>query len=470
MLYSNTMSLQLHNTLTRNKEEFVPIDPSLVKLYVCGMTVQDRPHIGHMRAYIVSDILKRWLMYKGFKVKQIQNFTDIDDKIIERSKVLGIDYRELAERNIEEFMNCCDIVGIKRADFYPRATQHIKEIIELISKLIERGYGYVTESGVYFEISRFSDYTKLSGKHLADLIKGARVKVDETKRSPLDFVLWKLAKEGEPFWESPWGRGRPGWHIECSAMCITHLGETIDIHTGGEDLIFPHHENEIAQSEAATGMPFARFWLHNGLLQFHGDKMSKSTGQFVPAFDLLEKYNPGAVRLFFLSVHYRHPMEYNEQGLKEAESALVRIKETLWNLKERRKEKQESGGGARENSGIHRFWNDFSDAMDNDLNTPKAIGSIYSLIKEINFISGDMDDKTASLYKETLTSSLNLLGINIEESTCSEGTPKLLDTVLEIRQKLREDKKYSLADMIREKLSSIGIVIRDTEEGSIWKI
>ncbi len=464
------MVLKIYNTLTRKKEEFVPLAPPLVKMYVCGMTVQDRPHIGHMRAYVVADILKRWLTYRDFRVKHIQNITDIDDKIIEKAKTLGMDYREVAERNAEEFMKCSDIMGIERADFYPRATQHIQEIIELVSRLVQKGYAYTTDTGVYFDISRFPDYGKLSRKRTDDLIEGARVEIDETKRSPLDFALWKRAKEGEPFWESPWGRGRPGWHIECSAMCITHLGETIDIHTGGEDLIFPHHENEITQSEAITGKPFVKFWVHNGLLRLLGDKMSKSTGQFIPALDVVQKYKPEAVRLFFLFSHYRHPIEYSEERLDEGEEALTRIKECIEMLGECETDKKKKSKNKHFADEISHFWKNFEEAMDDDFNTPKAIGSIYSFIKEINQKVGDIDANTAHLYKEALTSSLKILGIKIREKEVSGFTPELLDLILGIRQKLREEKRYDLADKIRENLNQLGITIKDTPEGNVWKI
>ncbi|OYD15436.1 cysteine--tRNA ligase [candidate division WOR-3 bacterium JGI_Cruoil_03_44_89] len=463
------MPLKMYNTLTRKKEEFIPLSPPLVKMYVCGMTVQDRPHIGHMRAYVVSDIVKRWLTYRGFRVKHIQNVTDIDDKVVEKAKTLGRDYRELAEENAAEFMRCSDIMGIERADFYPRATQHIQEIIELVSRLVQKGCAYSTDTGVYFDISRFPDYGKLSRKRIDDLIKGARVQIDETKHSPLDFALWKRAKEGEPFWESPWGRGRPGWHIECSAMSMKHLGETIDIHMGGEDLIFPHHENEIAQSEAATGKPFARFWLHNGLLRLLGGKMSKSTGEFIPALDVLQRFEPDAVRLVFLSTHYRHPMEYSEARLEEGEEALTRMWECIEMLGEKSEEEEKTKGGYLSDD-IANFWKDFEDAMDDDFNTPKAIGGIYSLIKDVNLNAENMDGSTARLYRDTLASSLKILGMRMREKELGVFTPRLLDLILDVRQKLREENKYDLADKIRENLSRLGITIKDTPEGSVWKI
>ncbi len=464
------MSIFVYNTFTRNKQEFSPLETPQVKMYVCGMTVQDRPHIGHMRAYVVSDILKRWFTYRGFNVKHIQNFTDIDDKIIERANSLNMDYRVIADKNIEEFMISSDLIRIKRADFYPRATNHIQEIVELVSILIDKKYAYVTDTGVYFDISKFEGYGKLSGKHIEELKEGARVEIDETKHSPIDFVLWKLAKEGEPFWESPWGRGRPGWHIECSAMSMKHLGETIDIHTGGEDLIFPHHENEIAQSEAITGKPLSNFWVHNGLLQLLGDKMSKSTGQFIPALDVLKAYEPDAVRLFFLSSHYRHPLEYTEERLKESENALSRIIECIEMLTEKTKGTDKQSDKKNLPDILVSFWKDFEESMDDDFNTPKAIGRIYSFIKEINIGIGDMDNKTALNYKETLKSTLTILGIELEEKELGSFTPAILDLILEVRKKLRDVNKYDLADKIRENLLNLGITIKDTPKGSKWNI
>ncbi len=464
------MSIFLYNTLTRKKEEFHPLDSSGVKMYVCGMTVQDRPHIGHMRAYVVSDVLKRWLIYRGFNVRHIQNFTDIDDKVIQKSAEYGKDYRVLAEKNIEEFMTCSDLMGIKRADFYPRATKHIQEIIELVGKLVENKNAYTTSTGVYFDISTFPGYGKLSGKKIEDLKEGVRVSVDETKRSPLDFVVWKFAKSGEPYWESPWGRGRPGWHIECSAMAMKHLGETIDIHTGGEDLIFPHHENEITQSEAVTGKPFSNFWVHNGLLQILGDKMSKSTGQFIPALDVFRAHEPDAVRLFFLSSHYRHPLEYTDERLKESEEALSRIRECLDILREKGKDSEKEVSRKVLPDTLTGFWKDFEDAMDEDLNTSKAIGRVYSLIKDINLQIDSIGNDTAVLYEDSLKSSLQILGIRVREKELGAYTPALLDLILQIRKNLRDEKRYGLADQIRSSLSQIGITIKDTSKGSSWNI
>ncbi|MCK4585628.1 cysteine--tRNA ligase, partial [candidate division WOR-3 bacterium] len=311
--------MRIYNTLTRKKEEFKPLEEGKVKMYVCGLTVQDRPHIGHIRASITADILKRYFEYSGFDVTLITNFTDIDDKLIEKEKETGEDFRSIARRIIDEYFENADKLNIKRADFFPEATKHIQEIQELVSRLIEKGFAYVSGGNVYYDVSKFSGYGKLSGKKLEDLRVGARVEPDETKRNPVDFVVWKGAKPGEPWWESPWGRGRPGWHIECSAMSMHYLGETFDIHGGGADLMFPHHENEIAQSEGATGKPFARYWVHNGRLNLSGEKMSKSIGNVVLISDILKTYKPDVVRLYLLSTHYRSPLEYYEDRLKEQE-------------------------------------------------------------------------------------------------------------------------------------------------------
>lgn len=436
---SVTMPLKIYNTLTRKKEEFIPLAPPLVKMYVCGMTVQDRPHIGHMRAYVVSDTLKRWLTHRGFKIKHIQNITDIDDKIIEKTKTLGKDYREIAEGNAEEFMRCSDIMGIERADFYPKATQHVQEIIELILKLIQKGYAYTTDTGVYFDISRFPDYGKLSGKCIDDLKKGARVEIDDTKHSPLDFVLWKRAKEGEPFWESPWGRGRPGWHIECSAMSLTHLGETIDIHTGGEDLIFPHHENEIAQSEAATDRQFARFFLHNEHLLSDNEKMSKSLGNFYTLRDLISRgFDPLSFRYLCLQAHYRSKMNFSFASLRAAENALGEIRKL---------------GQRQSNSRTHPFIrlsdNPIIKALEDDLDTPKALSILHQ----------ENDFRLWEYFEPVL--GFGLLGIRNKEIGIRGEVKDLINK----RQQLRKAGKFGEADKIRKEIESKGYEIEDTEKG-----
>lgn len=467
------MSLRIYNTLTRRKEKFSPLIPGKVRMYVCGMTVQDTPHIGHMRAYITSDVIKRWLTYRGLKVRHIQNFTDVDDKVIEKSKLEGIDYREIAERYIEEFMKVADALCIKRADFYPRATEHIQEIVELISKLEERGFAYESKGNVYFDISKFKGYGRLSGKKPEELLSGARVKIDKRKKSPLDFTLWKAAKPGEPWWQTKWGKGRPGWHIECSAMATHYLGESIDIHTGGADLIFPHHENEIAQCEAATGKQFARYWVHNGLLRLTGDKMSKSTGHFIPAIDMVKKYKPDAVRLYLLSTHYRHPVEFSEENLREAEEGFSRITETLEMLNEIGRSKQQFAHTIPEE--IKTLKKNFGDAMDDDFNTPKALGEIYSTIKFINTkVDKIKTSHQAPLFRKTLITLLSIVGfLERDESGRGEqlfAPAELLNIIIDVRDKMRKEGIYNLSDELREKLAVLGVSLKDTREGTKWRM
>ena len=358
------MSLKLTNTLTGRAEEFKPLSGT-VGIYTCGMTVQDQPHVGHMRAYVTSDILRRYLEFSGYKVMALQNVTDIDDKIIARSQEEKTDYRIIAERYHQEYLDVADRMNILRPNVFPRATQHIQEMIELIERLVAKGVAYESGGDVYFEVAKFPDYGKLSKKKVEDLIAGHRVALGELKRSPADFALWKAAKPDEPYWHSPWGKGRPGWHIECSAMSMHYLGDTFDIHMGGEDTVFPHHENEIAQSEAATGKPFARFWIHNAHLNLTGEKMSKSTKHFYAARDILDKYSANAVRLYFLKAHYRSPIEFSHERLDEAEAAWTRIDNFL---------KRATGTDAKPD------FAPFKAAMDDDLNTPQTLGLIFDAV------------------------------------------------------------------------------------------
>lgn len=455
--------MKIYNTLSGRQEDFIPLNKDKVGMYVCGMTVQDSPHIGHMRAYITSDIIKRWLEYKGFKVRHIQNFTDIDDKIIAKAKEEKCDFREIAEKHINEYMGASDRLGIKRADLYPRATEHIQEIIEIIEKLFENKIAYKTESGVYFEVKKFKSYGKLSKKNIKDLRAGARISPDEKKKSAFDFALWKAHKQGEPFWHSPWGEGRPGWHIECSAMSTHYLGETFDIHTGGEDLIFPHHENEIAQSEAATNKPFVKYWLHNGLLRLTGEKMSKSTHHFISTKELLPKYKADSVRLYLLSTHYRHPLEFEEARLKEAEESLRRIEEAIVYLK-RDLPKEEK---LKPNISILSFVEDFEKAMDEDFNTPKAIGIIYSFIKFIN--TENLEGIKNQVYS-TLLKLCNVLGIYEKEEEV-KFDKKLVDVIIDIRKTSRNKGEFGLGDEIRKRLSELNIYLSDQPDGTtIWRV
>jgi len=435
------MSLKLTNTLTGRAEEFRPFSGK-VGIYTCGMTVQDRPHVGHMRAYVTSDVLRRYLEFSGFKVMALQNVTDIDDKIIARSQEEKTDYRTIAERYHQEYLDVADRMNIKRPDVFPRATQHIQEMIELIERLLGRGVAYESGGDVYFEVAEFPDYGKLSKKKVEDLIAGHRVAPGELKRSPADFALWKAAKAGEPYWHSPWGKGRPGWHIECSAMSMHYLGDTFDIHMGGEDTIFPHHENEIAQSEAATGKPFARFWIHNAHLNLTGEKMSKSTKHFYAARDILDKYSANAVRLYFLKAHYRSPIEFSYGRLDEAEAAWTRITNFL---------KRTDATTAQPDYGPLRT------AMDADLNTPHVLGQVFDAIA-----AGDAARVMG--YLPVLGFTVPVV-VNLDTMRRVEVGDAEAARLAQEREAARKDKNFALADKLRARLDSMGFIVEDTAQG-----
>ncbi len=501
------MALVLTNTLTQKKEIFQPLGDT-VKIYICGMTVQGQPHFGHLRAYVTSDILIRYLQFSGYKTKVIQNFTDIDDKIIEKAIAEQTDYRIIAKRNIDEYFEVADRMNIKRVDFYPLATQHIQEIIEIIQKLIDKKFAYQSEGNVYFAVEKFADYGKLSKKRLEDLVAGARVEVREHKRNLLDFALWKASKPNEPYWHSPWGKGRPGWHIECSAMSMYHLGETIDIHLGGEDLIFPHHENEIAQSESATGKPFVRFWIHNAMLNLTGEKMSKSTQHFIMAKDLLQKYSPNVLRLYFLKSHYRSPLEFDFDILDSTKEGWTRIEDFLNQAEEEKiKEKPETISEDTKTA--------FKSAMDDDLNTPKVVALIFDAVKDgFNAIQNKDNNTLHQKYSELLFL-LNNLGFITEtkfrtrkiikttiydhETFTSEFTvasPKISEAlsiaqnknkddiaylikrglqendyqlIIIARESARDKKLFDIADLIRDGIQELGYILEDTEKGTRLK-
>lgn len=485
------MGLKLFNTFSGKVEDFKPLG-EVVRIYSCGLTVQSAPHIGHMRAYMVRDVLVRWLVHLGYKVKTLENFTDIDDKIIEKQKEQKRDWRMIAQENIDKYMKACDKLNIKRADFYPRATQHIEEIIELVNKLIEKGFAYEKGGDVYFKVRSFGDYGKLSKKSIDELISGARIAPTEHKDDPLDFALWKAAKSGEPYWDSPWGQGRPGWHIECSAMSMHYLGETFDIHTGGEDLIFPHHENEIAQSECATGKKFARYWLHNGWVTLAGEKMAKSTGHYFLIEDVLKDYRPNIIRLYLLKTQYRHQIEFSRARLNEAKAAYLRIQ-----------------------TYIHGFENlpetteplklkEFTEAMDDDINTPMALGIIFDLIKQgyekesldiaasvvfyLNILGFAQDkpeqpiDEVMEVLREVkaqlkpekstlLNAAAQDLWNQLESiNSSNEFFPNIVNVLLNMRNRLRKEKDYKLADFIRERLAQKGIQIFDKGDISTFRV
>jgi len=444
--------IKFFNTLSGEKEVFKPIKEGNVSIYVCGMTVQNRPHLGHMRAYITADLIRRVFEYNGYTVKMIQNFTDIDDKVIERSKEFGMDYRVFGEQYIKEYIDSSMKMNILQPYYYPRATQHIDEIINLVEKLIEKGYAYVVEGDVYYKTEMFKDYGKLSGKKIEDLRSGARIEINPKKKNPLDFALWKGAKEGEPYWYSPWGKGRPGWHIECSAMSMKYLGETFDIHAGGTDLIFPHHENEIAQSEAATGKPFANYWIHNEMLRIKGEKMSKSLSNFLAVSDILKEISPNALRLYYYRTHFRSPLEYDENSLQEASSSFLRIERFI----------SENASG---NDLDEELFDKLIETLNDNFNTPKTLGLIFAAIKDAN-----NGIKGKSLTANTVKKALNILGFELKEEKKNAISEKVIDGIVAIRDKMRAEKQFQYADMIREELNRLNIEILDSKNGTKWRI
>ena len=456
--------MQIYNTMTRKKDELVPVTPGRISMYACGPTVYNFFHIGNARPFIVFDTLRKYLTYRGYQVTFVQNFTDIDDKMIRRANEEGITVKDLAERFISEYYQDADALGIGRADVNPRATAHIPEIIKLVETLIEKGHAYATEEGdVYFSVRSYPQYGKLSGQSVDDLESGARIDPTEQKRDPLDFALWKAQKPNEPAWESPWGMGRPGWHIECSAMSMSILGETFDIHGGGQDLVFPHHENEIAQSEAATGKPFANVWMHNGYINVNNQKMSKSLNNFFTVRDISKEYDLEAVRLFMLSAQYRNPVNFSRDLVDQATSALARLR----TAKERLEaaplgvETAEDAAFVKELSG---YKDAFCAAMDDDLNTADALGVLFEMARACNtFVSeprGKEAVETASQLFSELTGVLGLLTQKKEEEFPQEAL-----TLLEQRQAARAAKDWARSDAIRDTLKAMGYAVEDTKQG-----
>ncbi len=449
--------IKIFNTLTGQKEEFHTRSQT-VTMYVCGVTTYDDCHIGHAMSYIVFDAIRRYLEFKGFSVKHVQNFTDIDDKIINRAQQLGVPPLELANKYTSQYFIDMDALNIKRAHFYPKATEEIPEIIEIVQTLIKKGHAYESDGSVYFRVGSFPNYGKLSKQNATEMMSKASLE-GEKKEHPLDFALWKAAKPGEPCWKSPWGKGRPGWHIECSTMALKYLGENLDIHGGGQDLIFPHHENELTQSESFTGnAPFVRYWIHNGLLQLEKEKMSKSSGNFITVKEALERYSPDAIRLFVLSSHYRSPLTYSEEALEAAERGIERLRQAA-------KGKESQGQVALETEPLRQK---FIEAMDDDFNTAQAIGVLFDLVREINrALEEGMDITQARLELIELAS---VLGFTLEEK---EKPPLIAEPFIEllisIRDELRRGKHWQLADKIRSQLAELGIALEDTPKGTIWK-
>lgn len=462
--------MKVFNTMSRTKEEFVPVDENEVKIYACGPTVYNYIHIGNARPLCVFDVLRRYLEYRGYNVKFVQNFTDIDDKIIKRANEEGKTFEEISEKYIEEFWTDAHGLNFKDATVHPKATENIDEIIDIIKALEEKGYAYAVNGDVYFRTLKFNEYGKLSHQPIEDLESGARIAVGEVKEDPLDFALWKGAKEGEPYWESPWGKGRPGWHIECSAMNRKYLGNTIDIHCGGQDLVFPHHENEIAQSECANGCTFSKYWMHNGYINVDNVKMSKSLGNFKTVREIAEVYGYEVIRYFLISSHYRSPINYSLEIIEQCKSALERLYTC-----------RESLDFAVKNASVDKADNDellinmlderrnqFITAMDDDLNTADGLAAIFDLTKDINTkildkgVSKAVCEHAASLFDE-LCSVLGILYNRKENSVDSE-----IEALIEKRQEARKNKDWATADKIRDDLKAKGIILKDTPQGVTW--
>ena len=452
--------MKLYNTLSGRVEEFVPADADEVKMYVCGVTPYSSTHVGHALSYVVFDTLRRYLEYTGYKVRHVQNFTDVDDKIIQRAQESGVSEDELVDEFIGDYFHTMDALNIQRASEYPRATREIPRILDAIAGLIDRGHAYPAAGDVYFRVNSKDDYGKLSHRTLDSMIAGARIQVDENKEHPMDFVLWKGAKPGEPSWESPWGPGRPGWHIECTAMSLEYLGEQLDIHGGGQDLVFPHHENEIAQSECYTGAkPFSRYWMHNGLLQLGSDKMSKSLGNLVSVADALEQYSPDAMRLYFLSSHYRSPLAYSDEGAAAVERSLERVRHALT---------PGGGSGPQVDPAPHRER--FTTSMDDDLNTPQAVAVLFDLARDIN--RGRDAGQSIDEGQSTLRELGEVLGLTFSERASSANelaaTP-FIDLLVSVRSELRSAREFALADQIRDGLAAEGVTLEDSAQGTEWQ-
>ncbi len=485
------MSLKIYNTLTGKKEIFQPLKEGKAGMYVCGVTVYDFSHIGHARAAVVFDVIFRYLKYRGFEVTYVRNYTDVDDKIINKAQKEGVDYKTIAERYIEGYDRDMKALNVEEPTFTPRATEHIPEMIKLIELLIENGYGYEIEGDVYFEVGKFMSYGKLSGKNIEELQSGARVEVDDRKKSPLDFALWKASKPGEPAWDCPWGKGRPGWHIECSAMSQHFLGETFDVHGGGADLIFPHHENEIAQAEGATGKPFVHYWIHNGFVNINQEKMSKSLGNIFTIREILENYHPEVIRLFLLSHHYRSPVDFSDQSLKEAQLSLDRLYALLKDFKDLRGGNGQSSPFEEEmRSQIRALPEMFEKEMDDDFNTASALGVLHRVTRNLNKmlseVKKDGEWKLSSTLSEeaakTFNAAGNVLGLLMVDpedyfgQKQEEGMKGITISeeeilkLIEERRVAREEKDWKKSDQVREELSNQGILLKDTPQRTTWKV
>ena len=470
------MVLMVHNTLGKRLEKFVPLYKKEVRMYVCGPTVYDYVHIGNARAFVVADVVRRYLEHRGFKVRLVCNVTDIDDKTINRANDSGMSVQQLGDYFTEAYIKDMASLNIKEADVSPRATKHVPEIIETIETLVKNGYAYEVDGDVYFDVAKFKEYGKLSGNKAEALQAGARIEVDPKKRSPADFTVWKAWKKGEPGWYSPWGKGRPGWHIECSTMATKYLGETFDIHMGGKDLIFPHHENEVAQSEAANGKPFARYWLHNEWLTVDGNKMSKSLGNFVTVREASKMCKPWILRFFLISAHYRSPVDFNKEALKVAETNLERLLNALERFEGLREKRVRGSGEEKLLSDVKGAKTKFEEAMDNDFNTSLAISALYDLAKSLyGYIksNSEIETKAKKEVSETFRELLDVLGVETSSAELETEQAKLADDlvqlVVDLRKELKDRKEWDVADKVRLGLQDIEIELEDTPEGTRWK-
>lgn len=465
------MAIRFYNTLSKRIEEFIPLEGGKVRIYMCGPTVYDYFHIGNARSFVMIDIIRRYFIYKGYDVKFVMNLTDIDDKIINKAISERVSTEEIARKYSEAFFEDIQKLKIKPADVYPRATENINYIIELIQKLIDRGFAYVVDGDVFYDVTKFPEYGKLSGKKLEDLISGARVEVNEQKRNPADFALWKSAKPGEPSWESPWCKGRPGWHIECSVMSMKNLGETFDIHAGGNDLIFPHHENEIAQSEAATGKPFARYWIHFGFLNIDNQKMSKSLGNFFTARDILEKFTPEALRLLYAQSIYSAPLNFSIDLLQNSENAVKRLYNSLHQVETTLViDKQE-------NFDTERFYLEFEEAMDDNFNTPQAVAVLFDFVKDVNsFIAKyngltlNNKEKILDFFRKIGQDIFNVIDLKSQKLLDDKLVDELMKIIINIRTQMRSEKRFDIADKIRDELKKLNIELEDRKGITTYKI
>ncbi|TWD90252.1 cysteinyl-tRNA synthetase [Neobacillus bataviensis] len=463
------MAIQIYNTLSRKKETFVPLEEGKVKMYVCGPTVYNYIHIGNARPAIVFDTVRRYLEYRGFDVKYVSNFTDVDDKLIRAANQLGEDVPTIANRFIDAYFEDVSALGCQKADVHPRVMENMDIIIDFISRLVDKGFAYESEGDVYFRTRSFDEYGKLSHQSIDDLQVGARIEVGDRKEDDLDFALWKAAKEGEIYWESPWGLGRPGWHIECSAMAKKYLGETIDIHAGGQDLTFPHHENEIAQSEALSGKLFSRYWMHNGYINIDNEKMSKSLGNFVLVHDIIKRHNPQVLRFFMLSVHYRNPINYSEELLESTKAAFERLTTSYQNLNHRKEASTDLTDHNQEwLDKLTALHEQFIEAMDDDFNTALAISVLFELSKLANYYL--LEKNTAVEVIEAFTNKFEelfgVLGLTLESE---EMLDEEIDALIEKRNQARRDRNFQLSDQIRDQLKEMNIILEDTPQGTRWK-